>query len=324
MCTLLVTTCATSASAQLPSGLGPFLSPALPEAIQDCVDAGVCTTPGTVSPFSPNEDFFRFFRHYRYTDFSSGTAISMELLQYAIGGASNDTTTNLDTGNAVRNETFSGVAWVAMQSEYDLSNDNHQMRLFFEQVSPAFLGFGEPSYAGQQTVDISLTTDALLAGSGALFFNVDGPDDRDRFSLDVSENAIIVCLAPGCYGGADFNLLNASFSQVGDTAVAAVPIFPVSIEGQLLFSKFTGFPGFDDSYDDPNDEIPAEEYRTNIFVGVSTLLGDCNQDGFVNFSDIASFIAILSNRDFLAEADINEDGEVDFLDISPFIAILGQ
>ena len=319
MCTLLVTTCATSVSAQLPSGQGPFFSPVLPEAIQDCVDAGVCTPPEPVSAFSPNDDFFRFFRHYQYTDFSSGTAISMELLQYAIGGDSSDTATNLDTGNTVRDQSFSGVAWVAMQSEYDLSNDNHQMRLFFEQVSPTVLGFGEPSDAAQQTVGISLTTDALLAGSGALFFNVDGPDDRDRFSLDVSENVIIICLANGCYGGADFNLLNASFSQVDNTAVAAVPIFPLSIEGQLLFSKFTGFPGFDDPY----DEIPAEEYRTNIFVGVSTLLGDCNQDGFVNFSDIARFIAILSNRDFLAEADINEDGEVNFLDISPFIEILG-
>ena len=52
------------------------------------------------------------------------------------------------------------------------------------------------------------------------------------------------------------------------------------------------------------------------------LLGDCNLDGDVNFSDISPFIAILSGDGFLTEADINEDGVVDFCDISPFISIL--
>ena len=56
----------------------------------------------------------------------------------------------------------------------------------------------------------------------------------------------------------------------------------------------------------------------------SVLLGDCNQDGFVNFLDISPFIALLSTDDFLAEADVNEDGEVDFSDIGPFISLLSQ
>ena len=59
-------------------------------------------------------------------------------------------------------------------------------------------------------------------------------------------------------------------------------------------------------------------------LGVSDFLGDVNQDGFVNFLDIAPFITILSVGGFEAQADINQDGEVDFLDIAPFISILSS
>ena len=52
------------------------------------------------------------------------------------------------------------------------------------------------------------------------------------------------------------------------------------------------------------------------------LLGDVNQDGVVDFSDIPSFISILQDGGFLDEADINGDGVVDFADISFFIDLL--
>ena len=52
------------------------------------------------------------------------------------------------------------------------------------------------------------------------------------------------------------------------------------------------------------------------------LLGDCNQDGVVNFLDITPFIQILATSSLLEEADCNQDGVVNFLDITPFIGIL--
>ena len=52
------------------------------------------------------------------------------------------------------------------------------------------------------------------------------------------------------------------------------------------------------------------------------LLGDVNLNGFVTFSDIAPFIAVLSSGGNQAEADCDENGVVDFADIAPFIAIL--
>ena len=57
-------------------------------------------------------------------------------------------------------------------------------------------------------------------------------------------------------------------------------------------------------------------------ITVPFILGDCNQDGVVNFLDINPFIGILASFTFLEQADCNQDGVVTFLDIAPFIAIL--
>ena len=54
------------------------------------------------------------------------------------------------------------------------------------------------------------------------------------------------------------------------------------------------------------------------------VLGDVNQNGFVDFSDIAPFIFQLSNNNFLGEADIDRNGVVDFRDIAPFINLLAS
>ena len=63
----------------------------------------------------------------------------------------------------------------------------------------------------------------------------------------------------------------------------------------------------------------------NIFEFTSTpttLLGDVNLNGVVDFFDIAPFIALLTNLQFQAEADIDLSLNVDFFDIAPFIVIL--
>ena len=60
------------------------------------------------------------------------------------------------------------------------------------------------------------------------------------------------------------------------------------------------------------------------FVVPEVPLGDVNQDGVLNFLDIAPFIKLLSEGGFSAEADINSDGVVSFLDIAPFIVLLSS
>ena len=61
---------------------------------------------------------------------------------------------------------------------------------------------------------------------------------------------------------------------------------------------------------------------TGVVAVPDFILGDVNQDGVVDFSDIPAFISILSSGSFLAEADIDLNGTVDFLDIPAFIQIL--
>ena len=52
------------------------------------------------------------------------------------------------------------------------------------------------------------------------------------------------------------------------------------------------------------------------------LVGDVNQDGLVNFSDISPFIQVLSSGQYQEEADTNQDGIVSFADIVNFIMLL--
>ncbi len=50
-----------------------------------------------------------------------------------------------------------------------------------------------------------------------------------------------------------------------------------------------------------------------------TFLGDINQDGEINFLDIAPFISVLTSSGFQDEADMNQDGVVNLLDINSLI-----
>ena len=71
-----------------------------------------------------------------------------------------------------------------------------------------------------------------------------------------------------------------------------------------------------------NGEQSVDFTNMSIAVTLVPILGDVNQDGVVDFSDIPAFIAVLQAGTFLEEADTNSDGEVNFADIPVFIAIL--
>ena len=54
----------------------------------------------------------------------------------------------------------------------------------------------------------------------------------------------------------------------------------------------------------------------------AVLLGDCNLDGVVNFSDIPALVNILLSGVYVQQADCNEDEVVNFSDIPSFVGIL--
>ena len=73
-----------------------------------------------------------------------------------------------------------------------------------------------------------------------------------------------------------------------------------------------------------SDLLQSVFARANISVPfVDIFLGDVNQDGIVDFFDIAPFITVLTNGDNQAEADADQNGVVNFFDIDDFVVLLG-
>ena len=92
----------------------------------------------------------------------------------------------------------------------------------------------------------------------------------------------------------------------------------------ILFEPTGSISSFSDVAFGDNDGVPTGPVAFAIFIAEvePPLLGDLNQNGEVNFLDIAPFIQRLATGTFQVEADINQNGEVNFADISPFIEIL--
>jgi len=74
----------------------------------------------------------------------------------------------------------------------------------------------------------------------------------------------------------------------------------------------------------PATSLRIETFTVDVVEEAPVLKGDVNQDGAVNFADIAPFIAALQSGVFQAEADVDCSTVVNFLDIPPFIAALQQ
>jgi len=124
--------------------------------------------------------------------------------------------------------------------------------------------------------------------------------------------------------------LNVRFLDGFEDSIAATDTLTILNSDDGLSGVFSGLP--DGSRIQTADSLGSFQinYASNSIIlsnyvsSVSeVLLGDCNLDGVVNFSDITPFISILQ-AGFLAEADVNEDEVVDFLDIRPFIKILAS
>ena len=130
-------------------------------------------------------------------------------------------------------------------------------------------------------------------------------------------------------GGSAVNLFGSDFALDGqplNDSLSNDIAFTVVARDVTLSGRFEDGSAF--SFDLNSAESFIEDFfssnatLTVTLVPTTTLLGDCNLDGVVDFLDISPFIGILASVTFLTEADCNEDGIVDFLDIAFFIEIL--
>ena len=110
-----------------------------------------------------------------------------------------------------------------------------------------------------------------------------------------------------------------------DTFNEGFTVFGEVISGLEIVDTINGFQAIDfdpDNLFDPFGELPVQDSYDGVTVFLNDLVilngvivlvpGDVNRDGLVNFSDISSFISILSVSGFQEEADVNRDSTVDF------------
>jgi len=144
------------------------------------------------------------------------------------------------------------------------------------------------------------------------------------FNQDVIVSAIVIHnLDPGetFQFGSATNITDLSDLSLPDLTLGTITV--EGTPGPFTLNTFT--------FETPL-EIPAEEeivvgqtgFDTDVLDEGTTLLGDVNLDGVVDFLDISPFITVLATGGFQEEADIDGNGAVDFLDISGFILILSS
>ena len=161
--------------------------------------------------------------------------------------------------------------------------------------------------------------------------NISGGTVGNRFS---ARDGSVINLSGGSVDaafqardGSTVNLIGSNFVLDGASLDGLVPgeaftidTRDVSLTGELTDGSTFVF-DLNSNFQNTQDFF-ANGSTLTVTLSSEVLLGDVNQDGFVNFSDISSFIEILSAGGNQAEADIDGSGAVDFSDIGPFIALL--
>ncbi len=161
-------------------------------------------------------------------------------------------------------------------------------------------GIGElDSFALFSTLDLFRRSDAAFAADPNAFDFSTSTDVFFSIDADLSDGDDILLETGGSNGTGQ----QASHFLEGPPTLGILD--PTAAPGELLLIS-------------DNDILVFDVIGYDLAI----ILGDVNQDGFVNFSDIPAFISILMVGEFLEEADTNQDGTVDFIDIESFVALL--
>ena len=199
------------------------------------------------------------------------------------------TTAGGNTGNGI------GIG----PDQYEAINDGEQ--LVFSPGSIANVTF-----TGTPVDNVSFTAGDLVDVALSQFRSNNFPEATAGAVLSNGTDTVGFGLASGSL---------ASNVSIANSFPAADRFPPISMRFPLTLTADAGVSSFN---------LKGFELATIFTYETSDgfLLGDVNQDGQVDFLDIAPFITLLTNGGFLNEGDINQDGTVDFLDIAPFIALL--
>ncbi len=128
----------------------------------------------------------------------------------------------------------------------------------------------------------------------------------DRFDLQLA--------SAGLFDGTGLNYLEGSYNVLGNNGTHVL--------GSWIDTGTGDTPEVLAALISASDHLPV--YSDFVFIASEPeiILGDVNQNGFVNFLDVTPFIGFLTSGEYRAEADCNQDGVVNFLDIASFVSIL--
>ena len=201
--------------------------------------------------------------------------------------------------------------------------------------SASGVGGGISLFADDSSDDESLTLhNSIVAGNSD-----DGTAPDVEALSDVANDLVVENSLIGDTTGSGISSTTGSGNVLNELAL----IGPLADNGgpTLTHALLTGSPAIDAgsnalAVDESGNPLTTDQRgETRIEAGTvdigavesrldKLLLGDVNQDGFVNFLDISPFISLLSSNTFQDEADINRDENVDFFDIGPFISLLAS
>jgi endoglucanase len=131
----------------------------------------------------------------------------------------------------------------------------------------------------------------------------------------------------GEFGAANSTIGDAA-NQIGDETVnLMLDYIEANDDVWIGWAWWGGGPWWSDSYLFAIDPLSNGQDQPSIGLleprlqGIF-LLGDCDLNGDVDFSDIPAMVGVLTSGNYLAQADCDQNGAVDFLDVPSFIAIL--
>lgn len=206
----------------------------LPAEIQACHTAGTCTVPltsfidvpnttgsashdGTIAPYAMSAFYIASGANFGY------------LLRYNLV----QPTTAL-VGDTV--QPLGGNAWLWVNSQYATGTSTPTVNLYLDHVNPLPPNLLVGHVDGLN-LDISLTTDALASGTG---HQTVGCCTDTTYSGNMSiagsfgSEALLPCLADGCFSAARLNLLYLLFSDPDGDGVIQTDINPLETRGQLF------------------------------------------------------------------------------------------
>lgn len=221
-------------------GSYPVSAAVLPSEIQDCISSAVCSTPVPVQQ-GPT------YSAYSYSD----GGIDKFLFEYSLWPSSNEST-NFGTTQ------LSGAAWLSANAAYDLTQERHFFTLYLDGVAPTPTNLWVFDSDGLD-VGLSMPTPDLLAGTS--FFRLGEDQSAGDFFLEgelgtlgdqgqgmyplADNHSFVPCLADTCEVGAEFNLLNMQYLQLG--SIAQLTLNPTDQRG-LLYSQYQDWDGDDTWY----------------------------------------------------------------------------